>query len=58
MEIKVTLNGPLTIFHVKQSNFQNIKWFLSYTQKCVNEGQKTAIRRNTLIPKKNIQFNM
>jgi len=30
------LIGFDTFFRVKQSGFQNIKWFLSYTQKCTS----------------------
>ena len=35
--------GLMTFFHVKQSDFKNIKWLLSYNQKCVKNGKKPAV---------------
>ena len=40
--------GLLSLFHVKQSDFKNIKWFLSYIKKFMEERQKTDFRRNCL----------
>ena len=39
------MNGHLTFFHVKQSDFQDIKWFLSYTQKIYKKGEKLLEER-------------
>ena len=48
------MNDHLTLFHVKQSDFQNIKWLLSYTKKCTKKRQKTGFRRNAIIPNQQI----
>ena len=43
--------GLLTFFHVKKSDFKNVKWLLSYTQKCMKKRQKTDYRRNAIFSK-------
>ena len=50
LRTKVNLGGFQTFFHVKQSDFQNNKWLLGYTQKCMKEA-KTGFGRNATIPK-------
>ena len=41
----VVPKGHVTFFHVKQSNFTNIKWFLSYTQDKHEKIAKTRLYR-------------
>ena len=42
MKTKMILTGVLTLFQVKESDFQNVKWFLRYTQ---NVGKKRQTNR-------------
>ena len=48
---KMIQEGLLTFFHVKKSDYKNIKRFLSYTQKCMKKRHKTGYRRNAIISK-------
>ena len=44
IKIILILIGSEMLFHVNQSDFRNIQWFLSYTQKCVKKWQKLALQ--------------
>ena len=44
METKLTLIGILTFFQAKQPDFENIKWFQSYTQKCIKNYKKSTLQ--------------
>ena len=44
----------MTFFHVKQSNFKNKKWLLSYTKKCVKKLKEQTFAIN---PKQMKFFN-
>ena len=39
--------GPVTFFRLKQADFGNIRWFVSYTQKFKKKGKKLS-QRETL----------
>ena len=39
---KITLNGSVTLFHVRKCVFENIMCFLSCTQKCMTKLQKSV----------------
>ena len=45
---KLILMEHLTFFHVKQSDFQNVMWFLSYTQKFMKTKNKKPALGETL----------
>ena len=54
----MVLLDHMTHFHVKQSNFENTKWFLSYKQKCIqNLHKKSIFTRNAINSKPNDLFS-
>ena len=48
---KSLMMGLLTFFHVRQSNFENIVWFLSNTHKFMKIAIKTNLTRKVIISK-------
>ena len=42
---------PITYFHMKQSDFENTKWFLTYRQKCMKKERKLIFTRYVVISK-------
>ena len=48
IKLVVTVTVFRTSFHVKQSEFDNIRWFLSYTWRCMKKDKNLYMSRNAI----------